>query len=139
MARPVWSTFTSMMPIGSPATGAGLAWTSSGQRITTTASAKAHTPTPTGTGSASDPRCGDQLQTDPASYHCSVITWRVASWVGGVGNAQSKLAQSLFENLRRLVAGVALMQLLAGLVPGPVRAVPVLGGGRRGQIGRAHV
>src|SRR6266568_3755061 len=79
---------------GDPATGAGLAWTSSGQRITTTASAKAHTPTPTGTGSASDPRCGDQLQTDPASYHCSVITWRVASWVGGVGNAQSKLAQT---------------------------------------------
>ncbi len=41
--------------------------------------------------------------------------------------------KSLFENLRLLVAGVALMQLLAGLVPGPVRAVPGLGGGRRGR------
>src|SRR6266568_7251683 len=42
---------------------------------------------------------------------------------------QHAISKSLFENLRLLVAGVALMQLLAGLVPGPVRAVPGLGGG----------
>src|SRR6266702_1741679 len=84
------------------------------------------------------PDCGMKYLPRDIAYAKPLAMTQAAAHLRAESSALQD-TKSLFENLRLLVAGVALMQLLAGLVPGPVRAVPGLGGGRRGQIGRAHV